>query len=72
VGVPGQDVNAIAPVDVRDSARCARAAWVLNEKRIIEAAGLAATHDFFSRVPSKTEELTAWVAEVGGSINGGA
>jgi len=43
---------------------CAGRRWVLNEKRRVEAAGLANAHTWFSNVPSTTDGLLAWVAEV--------
>jgi len=41
-----------------------RSQWVCNEKRLIEAAGLADLHSLFAGVPSEPAELVAWVDRV--------
>jgi hypothetical protein len=43
---------------------CERSEWICNEKRLIEAAGLARVHDFFARVPDERENLAQWVDRV--------
>jgi hypothetical protein len=56
VGTVGQVAKAIT--EHAHAVLCSRATWVLNEKRIIEAAGLAGTHRWFSAVPHDPDALT--------------
>ncbi|HEU4328446.1 MAG TPA: nucleotidyltransferase domain-containing protein [Roseiflexaceae bacterium] len=47
---------------------CERGLWVLNEKRLAEAAGLAGAQALFAQVPAGPEALAAWVEEVAGAL----
>jgi hypothetical protein len=47
---------------------CERARWVLNEKRLIEIAGLDATHALFAGVPIGAGDLERWVERVAVSV----
>jgi hypothetical protein len=40
---------------------CEHGQWVCNEKRLIEAAGLAELQPLFAQVPSEPASLVAWV-----------
>jgi hypothetical protein len=43
---------------------CERRTWVCNEKRLLEAAGLAAVNALFSQVPSDSTALVKWIDRV--------
>lgn len=43
---------------------CERGRWVLNEKRLIDAAGLESLHVRFSRVSQDPDALSAWVESI--------
>jgi predicted nucleotidyltransferase len=43
---------------------CARRTWALNEKRILERAGLAHLHRLFAAIPQDAAGLGAWVREI--------
>jgi hypothetical protein len=45
---------------------------VLNEKRILERAGLGEIHALFARVPSIADDLVAWVTAVDGWLRAAA
>lgn len=62
VGAVGQVAKAI--VEEAHAVLCERREWVLNEKRIIERAGLAALHERLTAVPRAPDALVAWVAEL--------
>lgn len=47
-----------------------RGQWVCNEKRLIDAAGLAHTHRLFEHVPGEPTALLEWVDHVAGSVQG--
>lgn len=47
---------------------CERARWVLNEKRLIELAGLEGTHAPFANVPIAAADLERWVERVALSL----
>ncbi len=59
VGAAGQVAKAI--LEEAHAIVCERGRWVLNEKRLVEAAGLDGTNRFFSYVPGEPAELTRWV-----------
>jgi hypothetical protein len=58
------DHVAKAIVEQAHAILCARAAWVINEKGIVETAGLGAAHRAFATVPRAPDELRRWVDEV--------
>jgi hypothetical protein len=47
---------------------CERGRWVLNEKRLIESAGLDGLHTHFASIPSAPAELARWVEFVAGEL----
>jgi hypothetical protein len=61
VGAVGQVAR--AAVEAAHARLCARRAWVLNEKRIIERAGLERVQPLFRHVPGDNG-LLGWVADV--------
>lgn len=62
VGAVGQ--TAKAAVEAAHAALCAAGIWVLNEKRILERAGLRQVHALFGAVPQEPAGLRAWVERV--------
>ncbi len=68
VGAAGQAAKAV--LERAHAACCERRAWVLNEKRLVEQAGLGAARRLFADVPVEAPELTAWVARVGAALAG--
>jgi hypothetical protein len=62
VGAAGQAARAI--VEEAHARLCTRREWVLNEKRIVERAGLSEAQRVFAGIPEGVEALTAWVARV--------
>jgi hypothetical protein len=62
VGAVGQVAKAIT--EQAHAILCERRAWVLNEKRIIEAADLHAAHDWMRAVPQAVPALAGWVDDV--------
>ncbi len=53
-----------AAVELAHALLCASCSWVLNEKRILERAGLGDLQDAFAAAPRGARELTAWVEGV--------
>ena len=62
VGAVGQIAK--AAVEAAHAALCAAGTWVLNEKRIVERAGLSEVHPLFAAVPQEAAGLRAWVERV--------
>jgi hypothetical protein len=62
VGAVGQSAKAVT--EQAHAVLCERGEWVLNEKRIVEAAGLGDAHTAFLAVPAAPGELVDWVASV--------
>jgi hypothetical protein len=58
-GVIGQAAK--AAMEEAHALLCQRAQWVLNEKRLIERAGLAGLQALFTHVPNAPAELASWV-----------
>jgi hypothetical protein len=58
-GTAGQAAKAV--VETAHACVCRRRQWVLNEKTLIERAGLRAAHDWFTRVPAAPAALVEWV-----------
>jgi hypothetical protein len=67
-GAVGQAAKAI--VEQAHAVLCARRVWVLNEKRIVEQAGLGAVQRLFLGIPAEPAELCAWVARVAAALSG--
>jgi hypothetical protein len=66
VGAVGQVAKAVT--ELAHALLCERRTWVLNEKRIVEAAGLHAAHAWMCTVPAGAPELVAWVDGVNAAI----
>jgi hypothetical protein len=66
-GAVGQAAKAV--VEYAHAILCEQRAWVLNEKRILERAGLAALHGFFTQVPRDPPALACWVARLRGVLS---
>jgi hypothetical protein len=67
-GTVGQAAKAV--VEAAHALLCEQRAWVLNEKRIVERAGLAALHTLFAEVPADPAALPGWVARLRGALPG--
>lgn len=59
VGAVGQAAKAV--IEIAHAPACRRRLWVLNEKKIVEQAGLQDLHARFVDVPTSSPELVAWV-----------
>jgi hypothetical protein len=59
VGAIGQTAKAV--MEEAHAIMCERGEWVCNEKRLIEAAGLAGTQSLFSHIPTERAGLIEWV-----------
>jgi len=68
VGAAGQVAQAI--LCEAHARLAARREWVLNEKRMVERAGLAATHALLRDVPRAARELAAWVDRAAAALPG--
>jgi hypothetical protein len=68
VGTVGQAAKAV--VERAHAVLCERREWVLNEKRIVERAGLEAAARLFVDVPAEPADLPAWVMHVAGALSG--
>jgi hypothetical protein len=66
VGATGQAAKAV--MEEAHAILCERGQWACNEKRLIEAAGIADLHDLFVRVPSDPAGLVQWVDLVAGRL----
>jgi hypothetical protein len=62
VGAVGQAAKAV--METAHARMCAQHRWVLNEKRLVAAAGFAHVQARFAAVPRTSEELLTWVAEI--------
>jgi hypothetical protein len=67
VGTVGQSAKAVT--EHAHALLCARREWVLNEKRIVERAGLESAHASFARVPRDASGLERWVEEIEQTIH---
>jgi hypothetical protein len=59
VGAIGHGARAV--FEAAHASMCARGEWVLNEKRLIERAGVHGLHAAFLRVPAGPTALADWV-----------
>jgi hypothetical protein len=59
VGTTGQAAKAV--MEEAHAILCERGQWVCNEKRLIEAAGLAGLHPLFAQAPGEPADLIRWV-----------
>jgi hypothetical protein len=62
VGAAGQAAKAV--LEEAHALVCECSQWVCNEKRLIEAAGLAGVHALFAQVPIEPAGLVQWVDRV--------
>jgi len=67
-GAAGQAAK--AAVEAAHAALCAAGIWVLNEKRILERAGLQRVHPLFASIPQDAPGLRGWVERVEGELAG--
>ena len=67
IGTIGQAAKAV--VEVGHAILCTRRQWVLNEKRIVERAGLGRLHQTFIGVPIHRAALLAWVEDLAADLN---
>ena len=58
-GATGQAAAAV--MQEAHAIMCERGAWVCNEKRLIETAGLGGLHALFTQVPIESASLVQWV-----------
>ena len=61
-GASGQAAKAV--IEEAHAVVCQRGQWALNEKRLIERAGLERLQALFTHVPSAPPELADWVDDV--------
>jgi hypothetical protein len=66
VGTAGQVAKAV--IEEAHARLCSECRWTLNEKRIVENAGLEAAHRYFASIPSTAGGLLGWVAEVAAEL----
>jgi hypothetical protein len=66
VGATGQAAKAV--MEEAHAILCERGQWVLNEKRLLETAGLAGLHALFGHVPVEFAGLAQWVESVAGQL----
>jgi hypothetical protein len=62
VGTLGQSAKAI--IEQAHALLCERRVWVLNEKQIVERAGLERAHEMLASAPRDAARLVAWVSQV--------
>jgi hypothetical protein len=62
VGATGQAAKAV--IEEAHAILCERKTWVCNERRMIDAAGLAGVHALFAQVPTIAPDLVDWVDRV--------
>jgi len=55
-------------VETAHAVVCGRGEWVLNEKNLVEKAGLREVHTQFTRVPPSPPALVEWVNALRGQI----
>jgi hypothetical protein len=61
-GATGQAAKAV--MEEAHAIVCERGQWVLNEKRLIQSAGLDRVHALFAQVPLSSADLVTWVGLV--------
>jgi hypothetical protein len=66
VGTVAQAAKAV--VETAHAVVCERGEWVLNEKNLVERAGLRELHTQFTRVPPSTPGLVEWVDALRGQL----
>jgi hypothetical protein len=68
VGAVGHAAKAV--MEEAHARLCARGQWVLNEKRMVSAAGLEAVQSLFTAPPEETSALAAWLDAVAACLVG--
>lgn len=68
VGAIGHAAKAV--MEEAHARLCARGQWVLNEKRMVSAAGLDAVQSLFAAVPDATPALDGWLDTVAARLGG--
>ena len=66
VGAAAQAAKAV--MEEAHAIACERALWVLNEKRLIECAGLERVQKRFERIPRDATDLVRWVEQVAAEL----
>jgi predicted RNA-binding protein YlxR (DUF448 family) len=66
VGTVAQAAKAV--VETAHAVVCGRGEWVLNEKNLVEKAGLREVHAQFTHVPPSPPALVEWVNALRGQI----
>jgi hypothetical protein len=66
VGTVAQAAKAV--VETAHAVVCGRGEWVLNEKNLVERAGLREVHAQFTHVPTSSPALVDWVTALRGQI----
>jgi hypothetical protein len=66
IGATGQVAR--AAIEEAHARLCERRQWVLNEKRIIERAGMDRVAALFAELPQGPTSLVTWVADVGAAL----
>lgn len=59
VGTAGQAAKAV--IEAAHASICSSRIWTLNEKALVDAAGLSSTHALFGAIPCDPERLVTWV-----------
>jgi hypothetical protein len=70
LGATGQAARAV--LEEAHARMCGARRWVLNEKRLVERAGLGAVQKAFAAVPTESSALAAWVERVEATLDGSA
>jgi hypothetical protein len=66
VGAVGQAARAV--LEEANAVLCESGRWVCNEKRLIDAAGLAGVQPLFAEIPSEPAGLLLWVDLIAGQL----
>ena len=66
IGVVSQATKAV--LEEAHAVACERSMWVINEKRLIEMAGLERLHERFRQVPNDARALGMWVEEIAAEL----
>lgn len=69
LGAVGQAAKAV--MEEAHARLCAQRQWVLNEKRLVQRAGLQTTQDLFGEIPSAVTDLVAWLERVDAALQTG-
>jgi hypothetical protein len=67
VGTVGQASKAV--LEAAHARMCASSRWILNEKGLVDAAGLSRVQAYFAAVPTEPEGLVTWIDRVRSEID---